>query len=263
MVNYLQLYCSHYGPGARPFAFILSQNGTLFFDFERKDATYDWIASLDRLLRDMPENDVLYTFNSGFEQKTATPLLSKESLSKLSNSVDLYKEIKARTRIVPYKSYSMESLSHEKVILGSDLHSLLKEGRENEVQEAMKRNIKAMEQIGAAYERLVEEQSASDIWIDAISPSPFTVTGHTNDSLSRYIQRGDALYEEKDGLFRLELQATWLPYDQNTKALVVETDVPIQSMVNSPPGYLIFALGEEVFYSTILEFIHYLRHLSD
>lgn len=263
MVNYLQLYCSHYGPGARPFAFILLQNGTLFLDFERKDATYDWIAPLDRLLRDMPENDTLYTFNSGFERKTAAPLLSKESLDKLSNSVDLYKEIKARTRIVPYESYSMESLSHSKVVLGPDLHALLKEGRENEVQNAMNQNIKAMEQIGAVYEHLVAEQSARDIWIDAISPSPFTVTGHTEDSLSRYIQRGDALYEEKDGIFRLELQATWLPYDQNTKALVVETDAPVKSMVNTPPGYIIFALGEEVFYSTILEFISYLRRLSE
>lgn len=259
MVNYLQLYCSHYGPGARPFAFVFSRNGVISSDYEREDITYDWIAPLEHLLKDMPENATLYTFNSAFEQKKVAPLLSKEALYKLSNSVDLYKAIKSRTTLVPLPSYSMESLSHSEVILGPDLRKLHKEGREEELRKAMKVNIKAMERIDAVYEDLKDEQRADNIWIDSILPSPLTIIGHTKDSLPHYIQQGDILYEERGGNFRLEIGAKWLPYDENTLALVVETNAPIVSRVDSPPGYLIFALGEKVFYSTILEFIHYLR----
>lgn len=259
MVNYLQLYCTHYGPGARPFAYVFLYNGELFSDFEREDATYDWIAPLDHLLKDMPENATLYTFNSAFEQKKAAPLLSKEVRRVVSNSVDLYKEIKSRTALVPLPNYSMESLSHSKVVLGPDLRTFHKEGREEELRKAMEMNIRAMERIGAMYEDLKGEQRADDIWIDSILPSPFTIIGHTQDPLPHYFQQGDVLYEERDGNFRLEVEAKWLPYNESTLALVVETDAPIVSKVDSPPGYLIFALGEEVFYSTILEFIHYLR----
>lgn len=259
MVNYLQLYCSHYGPGARPFAYVFLYNDELFSDFERDDATYDWIAPLDRLLKDMPESATLYTFNSTFEQKKAAPLLSKEARDIVRNSVDLYKEIKARTTLVPLPSYSMESLSHSEVILGPDLRRLHKEGREEDLNIAMEKNIRAMERIGRIYEDLAAEQGCSEVRIDSILPSPFTITGHTTDSLPRYIQREDLLYEERDGCFRLEIGAEWLPYDAKTYALVVESDAPIVSKVDSPPGYLIFVLGEEVFFSTILEFIRYLR----
>lgn len=259
MVNYLQLYCTHYGPGARPFAYVFLYNGEIFSDFEREDAAYDWIAPLDRLLKDMPDNETLYTFNSAFEQKKSAPLLSKEARDILRNSVDLYREIKSRTTLVPLASYSMESLSRSELILGPDLRRLHKEGREKEFRAAMENNIRAMERIGKVYEDLAAEQEGGGVRIDSILPSPFTITGYTEDALPRYIQRGDLLYEEKDGRFRLEIGAEWLPYDAKTRALVIETDAPVVSKVDSPPGYLIFALGEEVFYSTILEFIHYLR----
>ena len=259
MVNYLQLYCSHYGPGARPFAFVFSRNGDISSDYEREDTTYDWIAPLEHLLKDMPENATLYTFNSAFEQKKVAPLLSKEALYKLSNSVDLYKAIKSRTTLVPFPSYSMESLSRNEVILGPDLRRMHRESREEELKAVMEKNIRAMERIGKIYEDLVAEKSCGEVRIDSILPSPFTVIGSTTDYLPRYIQRGDLLYEERDGRFRLEIGAKWLPYDEKTLALVVETDAPIVSRVDSPPGYLIFALGEKVFYSTIMEFIHYLR----
>lgn len=259
MVNYLQFYCTHYGPGARPFAYVFLYNGELFSDFERDDATYDWIAPLDHLLKDMTENATLYTFNSAFEQKKVSPLLSKEAILKLSRGVDLYKEIKSRTTLVPFSSYSMESLSHRKVVLGPDLRRIHRESREEELKAVMEKNIRAMERIGKIYEDLVAKQSCGEVRIDSILPSPFTIIGHTKDSLPHYIQQGDVLYEERDGNFRLEIGAKWLPYDENTLALVVETDAPIVSRVDSPPGYLIFALGEKVFYSTILEFIHYLR----
>lgn len=259
MVNYLQLYCTHYGPGARPFAYVFLYNGELFSDFERDDATYDWIAPLDRLLKDMPENATLYTFNSTLEQKKASPLLSKEAILKLSRGVDLYKEIKSRTTLVPLPSYSMESLSRNEVILGPDLRRIHKESREEELRAVMEKNIRAMERIGKIYEDLVAEQSCGGLRIDSILPSPFTVIGSTTDYLPRYIQRGDLLYEEREERFQMEIEAKWLPYDAKTQALVVETDAPVVSKVDSPPGYLIFALGEEVFYSTILEFIRYLR----
>lgn len=259
MVNYLQFYCTHYGPGARPFAYVFLYNGELFSDFEREDAAYDWIAPLDRLLNDMPENATLYTFNSAFEQKKASPLLSKEAILKLSRGVDLYKEIKSHTTLVPLPSYSMESISRSELILGHDLRRLHKEGREKDLRAAMERNIRAMERIGKVYEDLAAEQEGGGVRIDSILPSPFTVIGSTTDYLPRYIQRGDLLYEEREGRFRMEIGAEWLPYDTKTRALVVETDAPVPSKVDSPPGYLIFALGEKVFYSTILEFIRYLR----
>ena len=80
--------------------------------------------------------------------------------------------------------------------------------------------------------------------------------------MDRYVQYDDLLYVEKAGRFTLDAPAKILPYDADRRALVLESDMPIKQSVPAPEGYLIFALEDNVYYDTLLSFIHELRNKS-
>ena len=101
-----------------------------------------------------------------------------------------------------------------------------------------------------------------DLEIDGFTLHPFQITGKTDASMDRYVQYDDLLYVEKAGRFTLDAPAKMLPYDAQRRALVLESDMPIEQSVSAPEGYLIFALDGAVYYDTLLSFIHQLRNKS-
>ena len=266
MVYFLQIYCSHYGPKARPVAY-----GFLGEDFiieaEAADPAEDWIAPLNRALESLPIQNTLYLFHGQFETRILWPYLTKKARERLEMAADLYDEIKKRTAIAPLASYRLVNLALEggfkgSVCVGEDFPRFFKEACPNDLVEQIKGNLNAMAATEKYLSHLKSRLRREDLEIDGFSLHPFQITGKTDGAMDRYVQYGDLLYLEKAGRFTLDAPAKTLPYDAQRRALVLESDMPIEQSVPAPEGYLIFALDGAVYYDTLLSFIHQLCNKS-
>lgn len=266
MVYFLQIYCSHYGPKARPVAY-----GFLGEDFiieaEAADPTEDWIAPLNRALESLPIQNTLYLFHGQFETRILWPYLTKKARERLNVAADLFDEIKKRTAIAPLTSYRLASLALQgafegSVCVGEDFLPFFKEATPEALVEQIKTNLNAMAATENYLQQLKSRLSLGDVEIDGFSLHPFQITGRTDSAMDRYVQYDDLLYVEKAGRFTLDAPAKILPYDADRRALVLESDLPIAQSVPAPEGYLIFALENIVYYDTLLTFIHELRNKS-
>ena len=266
MVYFLQIYCSHYGPKAHPVAY-----GLLGEDFlierEAEDPAEDWIAPLNRALESLPIQNTLYLFHGQFETRIIWPYLTKKARERLERAADLYDEIKKRTAIAPLASYRLANLALEggykgSVCVGEDFPSFVKESGPNDLMEQIKANLRAMAAVEKYLSRLKGYLCRGDLEIDGFSLRPFQITGKTEASMDRYVQYDDLLYVEKAGRFTLDAPAKILPYDAERRALVLESDMPIEQSVPAPEGYLIFALEDNVYYDTLLSLICNLRNKS-
>lgn len=266
MVYFLQIYCSHYGPKARPVAY-----GLLGEDFlierEAEDPAEDWIAPLNRALESLPIQNTLYLFHGQFETRILWPYLTKKARQLLERAADLYDEIKKRTAIAPLASYRLANLALQggykgSVCVGEDFLPFFKEATPEALVEQIKGNLNAMAATEKYLSHLKNRLRHGDLEIDGFSLHPFQITGKTEASMDRYVQYDDLLYVEKAGRFTLDAPAKILPYDADRRALVLESDMPIEQSVPAPEGYLIFALENIVYYDTLLSFIHELRNKS-
>ena len=266
MVYFLQIYCSHYGPKARPVAY-----GFLGEDFiieaEAADPTEDWIAPLNRALESLPIQNTLYLFHGQFETRILWPYLTKKARERLNVAADLFDEIKKRTAIAPLTSYRLASLALQgafegSVCVGEDFLPFFKEATPEALVEQIKTNLNAMAATENYLQQLKSRLSLGDVEIDGFSLHPFQITGRTDSAMDRYVQYDDLLYVEKAGRFTLDAPAKILPYDADRRALVLESDLPIAQSVPAPEGYLIIALENIVYYDTLLTFIHELRNKS-
>lgn len=264
MTSYVQIYCSHYGPGARPVAFVFYDGSTILWDMEDEKGIRDWVRPLDERLNALKEGDTLYTFHADFEIKQIAPLLNASALKRLKASVDLHASLKRRTALMPYPSYRMAALAEKsgfksEVFVGTDFSRRYHPSRREQMGALIKDNILAMESIASLLETLQNRQRGKHIALESFSPSPFQVEGTSDDSLERYLQRDDLLYREKNGRFHFEADLKWLPYDRSTEALVLESDAPIPSPVPAPQGYLVFGLGDTIYYETLIAYLEHLR----
>lgn len=100
MVYFLQIYCSHYGPKARPVAYGLLGEDYII-EREAEDPAEDWIAPLNRALESLPIQNTLYLFHGQFETRILWPYLTKKARQRLERAADLFDEIKKRTAIAP------------------------------------------------------------------------------------------------------------------------------------------------------------------
>ena len=266
MVYFLQIYCSHYGPKARPVAY-----GLLGEDFlierEAEDPAEDWIAPLNRALESLPIQNTLYLFHGQFETRILWPYLTKKARQPLERAADLYDEIKKRTAIAPLASYRLANLALQggykgSVCVGEDFLPFFKEATPEALVEQIKGNLNAMAATEKYLSHLKNRLRRGDLEIDGFSLHPFQITGKTEASMDRYVQSDDLLYVEKAGRFTLDAPAKILPYDADRRALVLESDMPIKQSVPAPEGYLIFSLENIVYYDTLLSFIHELRNKS-
>ena len=263
MVYFLQIYCSHYGPKARPVAY-----GLLGEDFiieaEAADPAEDWIAPLNRALESLPIQNTLYLFHGQFETRILWPFLTKKARERLEVAVDLYDEIKKRTAIALLSSYKMASIAKgagylKDVIVGDGFSEFFKGATPDEVAPQIEDNLRAMAAVHAYYEALRRQMRRGELEIQGVTLRPFQIVGKSEGTIDRYVQYDDLLYTEESGRFTLDAPATLLPYDENRKALVLETDAPVMQSVEAPEGYLIFALEATVYYDTILSLIEWLR----
>lgn len=266
MVYFLQIYCSHYGPKARPVAY-----GLLGEDFiierEAEDPAEDWIAPLNRALESLPIQNTLYLFHGQFETRILWPYLTKKARERLDAGADLYDEIKKRTALAPLASYRLANLALQDgyegaVCVGEDFSRFFKEATPEALVEQIKGNLNAMTAAEAYLQQLKSRLRRDDVEIDGFTLHPFQITGKTDGAMDRYVQYDDLLYMEKAGRFTLDAPAKILPYDAERRALVLESDLPIEQSVPAPDGYLIFALENIVYYDTLLSFIHELRNKS-
>ncbi len=266
MVYFLQIYCSHYGPKARPVAY-----GFLGEDFiieaEAADPAEDWIAPLNRALESLPIQNTLYLFHGQFETRILWPYLTKKARERLNVAADLFDEIKKRKAIAPLTSYRLASLALQgafegSVCVGEDFPRFFKEATPEALVEQIKGNLNAMAAAEKYLQQLKSHLRLGDVEIDGFSLHPFQITGRTDSAMDRYVQYDDLLYVEKAGRFTLDAPAKILPYDADRRALVLESDLPIAQSVPAPEGYLIFALENIVYYDTLLSFIHELRNKS-
>ena len=266
MVYFLQIYCSHYGPKARPVAYgLLGEDYTI--EREAADPTEDWIAPLNRALESLPIQNTLYLFHGQFETRIIWPYLTKKARERLERAADLYDEIKKRTAIAPLASYRLANLALEggydgSVFVGEDFLRFFKEATSETLVEQIKGNLNAMAAAEKYLQQLKNRLRRGDVEIDGFSLHPFKITGKTEASMDRYVQYDDLLYVEKAGRFTLDASAKILPYDATRRALVLENDMPIEQNVSAPEGYLIFALEDNVYYDTLLSFIYELRNKS-
>ena len=263
MVYFLQIYCSHYGPKARPVAY-----GFLGEDFiieaEAADPVEDWIAPLNHALESLPIQNTLYLFHGQFETRILWPFLTKKARERLEVAVDLYDEIKKRTALAPLSSYKMASIAKgagylKDVMVGDGFSDFFKDATPDKVATQIESNLRAMAAVHAYYEALRRQMRRGELEIQGVSLRPFQIAGKSTGSIDRYVQYDDLLYTEESGRFTLDAPATLLPYDENRKALVLETDAPVVQSVEAPEGYLIFALEATVYYDTILSLIEWLR----
>lgn len=266
MVYFLQIYCSHYGPKARPVAY-----GLLWEDFiierEVEDPAEDWIAPLNRALESLPIQNTLYLFHGQFETRILWPYLTKKARQRLHVAADLFDEIKKRTALAPLPSYRLMHLAREggfkgAICVGEDFPPFFKEAGPNDLVEQIEGNLNAMAATERYLEKLKRFLRRGTLEIDGFSLHPFQITGKTDGAMDRYIQWDDLLYVEKACRFTLDAPAKILPYDAKRRALVLESELPIEQSVPAPEGYLIFALENIVYYDTILSFIHELRNKS-
>ena len=266
MVYFLQIYCSHYGPKARPVAYgFLGEN--FLIEREAEDPAEDWIAPLNRALESLPIQNTLYLFHGQFETRILWPYLTKKARERLEMAADLFDEIKKRTAIAPLASYRLVNLALEggfkgSVCVGEDFPRFFKEACPNDLVEQIKGNLNAMAATEKYLSLLKSRLRREDLEIDGFTLHPFQITGKTDGAMDRYVQYDDLLYVEKEGRFTLDAPVKMLPYDAQRRALVLESDIPIEQSVPAPEGYLIFALDGAVYYDTLLSFIHQLRNKS-
>lgn len=266
MVYFLQIYCSHYGPKARPVAYGLLGEDYII-EREAEDPAEDWIAPLNRALESLPIQNTLYLFHGQFETRILWPYLTKKARARMEMAADLFDEIKKRTALAPLASYRLANLALEggykgSVCVGEDFPRFFKEACQNDLLEQVEGNLKAMAATEKYLSHLKDRLRRGDLEIDGFSLHPFQITGKTEASLDRYVQYDDLLYVEKAGRFTLDAPAKILPYDANRRALVLESDMPIEQSVPAPEGYLIFALDHVVYYDTLLTLIYNLRNKS-
>lgn len=266
MVYFLQIYCSHYGPKARPVAYGLLGEDYII-EREAEDPAEDWIAPLNSALESLPIQNTLYLFHGQFETRILWPYLTKKARERLEVAADLFDEIKKRTALAPLASYSLANLALEggykgSVCVGENFPRFFKEAGPNDLLEQIKGNLNAMAATEKYLSHLKNHLHRGDLEIDGFSLHPFQITGKTEASMDRYVQYDDLLYVEKAGRFTLDAPAKILPYDAERRALVLESDMPIEQSVPAPEGYLIFALENIVYYDTLLSFIHELRNKS-
>ena len=266
MVYFLQIYCSHYGPKARPVAYgFLGEN--FLIEREAEDPAEDWIAPLNRALESLPIQNTLYLFHGQFETRILWPYLTKKARERLDMAADLFDEIKKRTAIAPLASYRLVNLALQggfkgSVCVGEDFPRFFNEACPNDLVEQIKGNLNAMAATEKYLSHLKSRLRQGDVEIDGFTLHHFQITGKTDGAMDRYVQYDDLLYVEKAGRFTLDAPAKMLPYDTQHRALVLESDMPIEQSVQVPEGYLIFALDGAVYYDTLLSFIHQLRNKS-
>ncbi|MCU6786762.1 hypothetical protein [Aedoeadaptatus acetigenes] len=266
MVYFLQIYCSHYGPKARPVAYGLLGEDYII-EREAEDPAEDWIAPLNRALESLPIQNTLYLFHGQFETRILWPYLTKKARERLEVAADLFDEIKKRTAIASLASYRLANLALQggfegSVCVGENFPRFFKEAGPNDLVEQIKGNLNAMAAAEKYLSRLKDRLRRADLEIDGFSLHPFQITGKTDSAMDRYVQYDDLLYVEKAGRFTLDAPAKILPYDAERRALVLESDMLIEQSVPAPEGYLIFSLENIVYYDTLLSFIHELRNKS-
>ena len=266
MVYFLQIYCSHYGPKARPVAYGLLGEDYII-EREAEDPAEDWIAPLNRALESLPIQNTLYLFHGQFETRILWPYLTKKARERLERAADLYDEIKKRTAIAPFASYRLANLALEggykgSVCVGENFPRFFKEADTETLRAQIEENLKAMAATEKYLSHLKSRLRRGELEIDGFSLQPFQITGTTESSMDRYVQYDDLLYVEKAGRFTLDAPAKILPYDAERRALVLESDMLIEQSVPAPEGYLIFALDHVVYYGTLLSLIYNLRNKS-
>ena len=260
MAYFLQIYCSHYGPKARPVAYGLLGDGVLI-GTESADPLVDWFLPLNRALESLPIQNTLYLFHGQFETRILWPFLTKKARERLEEAVDLFDEIKKRTALA---SYQMASIAKDAgylkdVIVGDSFSEFFKDATPEEVATQIESNLRAMAAVHTYYEALRRQMRRGELEIQGVTLRPFQIAGKSTGSIDRYVQYDDLLYTEESGHFTFDGPATLLPYDDKRKALVLETDAPIEQSVEAPEGFLIFALEDTVYYDTIFSLIHWLR----
>ena len=263
MAYFLQIYCSHYGPKARPVAYGLLGDGVLI-GTESADPLVDWFLPLNRALESLPIQNTLYLFHGQFETRILWPFLTKKARERLEEAVDLFDEIKKRTALAPLSSCQMASIAKDAgylkdVIVGDSFSEFFKDATPDEVATQIESNLRAMAAVHAYYEALRRQMRRGELEIQGVTLRPFQIAGKSTGSIDRYVQYDDLLYTEESGRFTFDGPAMLLPYDDKRKALVLETDAPIEQSVEAPEGFLIFALEDTVYYDTIFSLIHWLR----
>ena len=263
MVYFLQIYCSHYGPKARPVAYGLLGDDVLI-GRESADPLVDWFLPLNRALESLPIQNTLYLFHGQFETRILWPFLTKKARARLEEAVDLYDEIKKRTALAPLSSYKMASMAKDTdylkdVIVGDGFSEFFRGACSEDVAVQIESNLRAMAAVHAYYEGLRRHLRRGELEIQGFTLRPFQIVGKSEGTVDRYVQYDDLLYTEEGGRFTFDGPATLLPYDDKRKALVLETDAPIEQSVEAPEGFLIFALEDTVYYDTIFSLIQWLR----
>ncbi|MDD7362706.1 MAG: hypothetical protein SPI65_04890 [Peptoniphilus sp.] len=266
MANYVQIYCSRYDSKARPVAFVFSDGSEVVWDME-DDRLRDWTRPLLARLESLPEGESLYTFNADFEIKRIAPLLTARTVDALRQSKDLYHLMKRHTRLHPYPSYRMRDLAKmcgydADVNVGGDFIEIFSSSNRAKIEKTLHRNIEAMVSIKAMADDLLARQRGEHVALESFHPSPFQIEGTTDGTGDRYIQYQDILYRESQGRFIFEANARWLPYDATRRALVLESDAPVISRVESPDGFIVFGLDDIIYYETIVDAVEYIRDLS-
>ena len=263
MAYFLQIYCSHYGPKARPVAYgLLGED--IVIGTESADPLVDWFLSLNRALESLPIQNTLYLFHGQFETRILWPFLTKKARARLEEAVDLYDEIKKRTALAPLSSYKMASMAKDTgylkdVIVGDGFSEFFRGACSEDVAVQIESNLRAMAAVHAYYEGLRRHLRRGELEIQGFTLRPFQIVGKSEGTVDRYVQYDDLLYTEEGGRFTFDGPATLLPYDDKRKALVLETDAPIEQSIEAPEGFLIFALEDTVYYDTILSLLQWLR----
>lgn len=148
MVYFLQIYCSHYGPKARPVAYGLLK-GDVLIGTESADPLVDWFLPLNRALESLPIQNTLYLFHGQFETRILWPFLTKKARARLDMAVDLYDKIKKRTSLAPLSSYKMASMAKDAgykrdVIVGDGFSDFFKGACSEDVAVQIESNLRAI-----------------------------------------------------------------------------------------------------------------------
>ena len=170
MVYFLQIYCSHYGPKARPVAYGLLGEDYII-EREAEDPAEDWIAPLNRALESLPIQNTLYLFHGQFETRILWPYLTKKARQRLERAADLFDEIKKRTAIAPLASYRLASLALQggykgSVCVGEDFLPFFKEAMPEALLEQIKANLNAMAATEKYLSHLKNHLHLGDLEID-------------------------------------------------------------------------------------------------
>ncbi|MDY3117916.1 MAG: hypothetical protein SOW18_00065 [Peptoniphilus sp.] len=264
MAYFLQIYISNYGAHARPVAYGAKGEGSFVRAIEATDETEDWISPLNRFLESFSLQNTLYLFRGQFETRCIGPYLTKKARERLTEAVDLYDAIKARTAIAPLPSYSMAALARmgdfdDTVRVAEEFSVYLKEQSTDAIERQIERNLDAMAAAHNFLKQLRRRLRRDPLEIESFHLHPFQIRGTCDENVRRYIQRDDLLYTEEDGQFTFDGPLKRLPYDDKRYALVLETDAPVVQSVICPSGFLLFALEDTVYYETILALLEWLR----